>query len=596
MDRSKLVVADVELFENYFLLMMRKVSNGQSIVFEKFNDSPLDVHSMGHILSKYTIVTFNGINYDELIIAGALAGYSNSTLKKMSNAIIEERKMPWVVRKQFGVPAVKMDHIDLISVAPLRGSLKIYAGRAHAPHLQNLPIYHDAIIVPENIQPLKTYCGYDLDDTQILLEHLVGEIELRESLSEEYGVDVRSKSEAQIAEMVIKKDLDHKYDIRARKPKIAAGTEYLYQPPDNLVFSTEVMQELFGDFLGHPFFVKDTGHIEMPPILKGRKLQLGGTTYKIGVGGLHSCEKSVSHYAGDGILRDIDVESFYPRIILNNQLCPKHLGKPFLSVYEAIVDKRLKAKHAKKKIVSDGLKIVVNGSFGKLGNKYSALYSPNLMMQVTVTGQLSLLMLIERLELAGISVVSANTDGIVLKMRKDQEALSNEIISDWEFDTDYKMEATDYISLHSRDVNNYIAIKPKGVKGKGAFADRSDHFYKLRSNPNNEICSEAVRQFLKAGTPVEQTIRACADIRRFIALRTVTGGAVKEGVELGKAIRWYYGKYELDAIYYVKNGNKVPKSDGAVPIMDLPDTFPDDVDYDRYIAEAQKALKGVGWK
>lgn len=58
-------------------------------------------------------------------------------------------------------------------------------------------------------------------------------------------------------------------------------------------------------------------------------------------------------------------------------------------------------------------KIVLNGTFGKLGSKYSFLYSPNLMIQVTITGQLALLMLIEALEAAGISVVSANTDGIV---------------------------------------------------------------------------------------------------------------------------------------------------------------------------------------
>ena len=39
-------------------------------------------------------------------------------------------------------------------------------------------------------------------------------------------------------------------------------------------------------------------------------------------------------------------------------------------------------------------KIQINGSFGKLGSKYSLLYAPDLLLQTTITGQLALLMLI----------------------------------------------------------------------------------------------------------------------------------------------------------------------------------------------------------
>jgi DNA polymerase elongation subunit (family B) len=58
------------------------------------------------------------------------------------------------------------------------------------------------------------------------------------------------------------------------------------------------------------------------------------------------------------------------------------------------------------------MKIAANGVFGKLGSPWSILYAPHLMVAVTLTGQLALLMLIERAERMGISVVSANTDGV----------------------------------------------------------------------------------------------------------------------------------------------------------------------------------------
>ena len=42
------------------------------------------------------------------------------------------------------------------------------------------------------------------------------------------------------------------------------------------------------------------------------------------------------------------------------------------------------------------------------------------------------------------------------------------------------------------------------------------------------------------------------------------------------------------------NGNKVPKSDGAVPLMVYPEEFPDNVDFDWYIEEANKILGHIG--
>jgi DNA polymerase elongation subunit (family B) len=281
---------------------------------------------------------------------------------------------------------------------------------------------------------------------------------------------------------------------------------------------------------------------------------------------------------------------------LNNKLAPQHLGKPFLVIYKSIVDRRLKAKAEGNLVVNESLKITINGSFGKLGSKWSFLYAPDLMMQVTITGQLTLLMLIERLELAGVSVVSGNTDGIVTKMLPEQEQLVKDIVADWEFDTDYEMEETCYQGLYSRGVNDYIAVADGYVKTKGAYADPRDKKNVLKINPGNEISTDAVKEFLQNGTPLEHTIKTCKDVSKFVTIRTVNGGALKNGELIGKAIRWYYGKYELDAMYYKTSGNKVPRSDGAKPMMELTDTIPEDMDFDWYIEESNKILKNIGYK
>lgn len=618
MNIDKCIVLDIELYKNYLLVMFKKVRGGKPIYFEKFNGSTLNISNVLHIINKYTIVSFNGNNYDQVILEAACQGFNTETLKKISDAIIGESGKrglaAWQARKQFGVAKLQMDHIDLIEVAPLKASLKIYGGRLHSPTLKDLPVDPDELITEDQLEEMRFYCGNDLDLTIGLFKSLIPEITLREKMSGEYGVDLRSKSDAQIAEAVIVGEMNDKYGIKLSKPKIKSGTEFHYKAPDNIQFETPELQDLLRQYTTLPVTLESSGYtsfnfelVETDRIKSGKnkgkmpdkksqlKFTIGNTKYTVGIGGLHSCEKSVTHKSSAKVkIKDKDVASYYPRIILNNDLAPKHIGKPFLDIYNSIVERRLKAKRSGDKVTNESLKITINGSFGKFGSKWSVLYSPDLMLQVTITGQLTLLMLIERLELAGIPVISGNTDGIVLAVPVDKEDLAESICEDWEFDTGYELETNNYVSLHSRDVNNYIAIKEDSCKGKGAYADQRDHYYRLRSNPNCEIATDAAIEYIRKRTPLEDTVKSCTDITKFTTIRTVNGGATKGGELIGKAIRWYYGSEELDAIYYSTNGNKVPKSEGAVPLMVLPEKLPSDIDYNWYIAEAEKRLKEIG--
>jgi hypothetical protein len=164
------------------------------------------------------------------------------------------------------------------------------------------------------------------------------------------------------------------------------------------------------------------------------------------------------------------------------------------------------------------------------------------------------------------------------------------VVWEWEQATRFDTEATYYRALYSRDVNNYIAIKPDGgFKLKGAYAPAG-----LQKNPTNEICTGAVVKFLIDGTPIEDTIRACRDIRKFVTIRQVKGGAVKGDQFLGKAVRWYYAAGITGTITYKINGYTVARSEGARPLMELPEQFPADVDFDWYIREAHSILDDIG--
>jgi hypothetical protein len=165
------------------------------------------------------------------------------------------------------------------------------------------------------------------------------------------------------------------------------------------------------------------------------------------------------------------------------------------------------------------------------------------------------------------------------------------ILAVWEWFSCFETEAANYSALYSKDVNNYIAVKPDGkVKAKGLYATSG-----LMKNPTGAIAVEAVIEYLTKGTALATTIRNCDDVRKFITIRSVKGGGVQGDTYLGKTVRWYYSSAcRGQTINYKSNGNRVAKSEGARPLMELPSWLPADIDYAVYEAEASAILKVIG--
>lgn len=601
---------DAEIYRNYTLFRFELVEAPHTVVrFFAWPSAPLDTAGLEAFLQTVTIYTFNGINYDVPILTLALTGASCELLKLASDDIIVNRVKWWEFYRKMNlyVPTY-LDHVDLMEVAPGVGiGLKMYMGRMHAPMMQDLPIAHDSLIEPVQRVVLDAYCGNDHQGTRMMRGLLDERLQLRRSLTDQYGVDVRSKSDAQIAEAVIKAELSFKPNKRT----IRHGYSFRYEAPGYIEFVTPEMKALLDRVHEAEFVVEDkeqaialgvadeetrTG-VVIPPSLAGLDIHLGQSVYRMGIGGLHSQESRRTLFGGDAVrkvLRDADVASYYPSLILGAGMTPQQLGPEFLTIYKNVVDRRLAAKAAGDKVTADGLKITANGTFGKLFNKYSIMYAPELGIRVTLTGQLALLMLIERLELSGVRVVSANTDGIVAQFDPNQEPIYNMVCSWWQRATMLALEFTDYDVLAQRDVNNYFARVRGGkehgkVKRKGIFARPG---LIENKHPDRAICAEAAIKDVLERCPVEQTVRACTDIREFLRVRQVSGGGYYRGQYLGKAVRFYVSTCGT----HINNakGDKVAESDNAMPIMRLPDYLPADIHYDFYIEHANRLVDEVG--
>lgn len=589
------LVVDTECYSNYFLIAFKHLLTGKIIIIE-FTDQWISNNDrkLSWIMQSYRTIGFNSNKYDIPLIWLAYKMPNTKILKEASNTLIFNNTFPQALQTEYNFKIHKTNHVDLIEVAPLTGSLKLYGARLHSKRIQELPYVHNKELSNAEIKIVRDYCINDLDNTELLYNNLSDQLALRQSLSIQYKQDLMSKSDAQIAEAVICGELKRLTGKWPKRPEKQIGAVHSYKAPAFISFQTEKLQKLLRLIENAQYQVLENGRVVVPKEIADANISIGGSIYRIGNGGLHSSEKQTVIKSDDNyLLLDRDVASYYPAIILNCRLFPQHLGEDFLRVYEILVNRRLEAKKAKNTSVADSLKITINGTFGKLGSPYSVLYAPHLMIQVTVTGQLILLMFIEFLELQGIEVVSANTDGIIIKCHKNKLELMRETFRRIEGLVNLVTEETEYAALYSRDVNAYLAVKKDGKsKGKNLYydpwgsGDSKDAIWRFHKNPNAQICTEALTKLITQNVPIEKTIRECKDITRFVCVKNVTGGAHKDGDYLGKVIRFYYSTNTYGAINYVKNNNKVPDSDKAKPLMDLPNEFPDDIAYDIYIQKA----------
>lgn len=573
------VAFDVECYINYFLACF-KTQDGKQFHVAMLDDKIIagDKDQLKTILNKHRLISFNGMGYDMPIIAAFLMGKTNAEMRKISDMVILKNIPYW----KLPVRIPRVDHIDLIRVTPLHATLKEYGSRIHSPKLQDLPIDPKATITQATHEQLLSYCWNDVDVTLQIFDTMAEDIKLRAVMGREYGMDLRSKSGPQIAEAVLRSKLQAaEHEVTKREDPVEP---FNYEDPGFLKFNSPALQEIYNKALSVKFDINEHGHVELPDEL-GQVIPFAGANYKLGIGGLHSQEANQAVIAGDKELFELDVASMYPSIILGQQLHPSHLHEDFCKIYKVIYDTRIAAKHSGDKVTADSLKLVMNSSFGKFGSKYSFLYDPHLVVQTTLTGQFALLMLIERLDAIGAKVVSANTDGVVVHTDVDV----SDVWHQWEKDTSMTLEKTPYQAIYSESVNSYIAIKAGGgTKCKGAYAAGG-----IGKGYADQICIDAVCEYLEHDTPIEDTIHNCTDIRKFLTMRRVKGGAKWRGEPLGKVVRWYKST-DGESIHYISNDNKVATSDNAVPMMNLVEGIPDDLNYSIYINKANEMLGRLG--
>lgn len=405
----------------------------------------------------------------------------------------------------------------------------------------------------EDFDSMIDYNINDIESTSALLDRCKKDIDLRLAIEDEYSVKVLSKDGVNIGMKI----LTHKYlektgltwwDIKdLRSPQAYIPLKDVILP--FIKYDSPILKSVLDE-------------MKTQVVSPGRKgyeknFVFGGLRYTVGVGGIHSKnDPEIIIPAEDEMLIDIDVASLYPSMLIEYGFYPKHLGPEFLEVYSQIRSERIEAKHNGDKIKDSTLKLALNGLSGNLQNEHNFCYSPFAVMQIRINGQLLLLMLAEKLVELGCRIVQANTDGLFVLLKKSIYDKVNIVCREWEQLTKLTLEEDRFEAMYQYAINDYIAVKEGYAKKKHEFRDftavmdpkTGDHIKYGATNAKGEtyrnmdeirkdyiktkgmfitevllgkglspkIIPEAIIKYFVDGIPVEDTVKGCTDIKKFL--------------------------------------------------------------------------------
>ena len=548
--RNKVIlVYDIEVFQNIFHCAIKDTETGKITLFEISNRKNQLQELVeffkefenieGSWNNSYTtdyqfntnkiFAGYNNIHYDNPIINYIIDYYNVmkdktyieicKSIFNLSKTILNSKEgeegiwKKWKYQQWFE----SFDLLTMLYSTQLRVGLKEMQVTMQYPNVQEFVYDWDIPLVESKFDEMIQYNINDVESTSELLDRCKKDIELRIAIEDEYGVRVLSKDGVNIGMKIITQKYLEKtgqtwWDIKD-----------LRSPMDKIPLKDVILPFVKYD---SPILKDMLDTLKKQTVSPGRKgyeykFIFNNLRYTIGVGGIHSVnDPEIIIPKEDEYLIDCDVASLYPSMLIQHKFYPKHLGPEFLEIYSKIREERLEAKHNGDKVKNETLKFALNGLSGNLQNEHNFCYSPFAVMQIRVNGQLLLLMLAEKLVEIGCKIIQANTDGLFLICKKNKYEEYQKVCKEWEKLTKLELEEDRFEAMYQYAINDYIAVKEgyhktkdkKLIKTKGMFITE----VLLGKGLSPKIIPEAIINYFVDNIPVEETIKNCKDIRKFL--------------------------------------------------------------------------------
>lgn len=540
-DLEKVLIYDIETLVNCIVFNFKDYATKKKFTFvlydhKDYNNQAFECFKFIRSCTRagYSFLGFNNVNFDSQVVHYFYDWCSQKTdplYEFENNYIIEQlyKKAQQLIsiktheeRFEIQVPEYKLfaPQIDLFKQLHFdrkqkSTSLKWLQFTMRRSVIREMDHPHDVPLELHEIQEMVEYCWEDVDSTEDFFSRIKFESEVRLDLGNEFDLNLINASEPKMVREIFGKFLCEQMkmeykDLKQLKTfrKFVAFKDIIFP---YVKFITPEFQTLLEDFKNVK--VNTTPNAEGPETKFEYKFKFKNMDIYLGLGGIHACvDPGVYTHKPNERIEDADGTSFYPFLAIKNNLRPEHLGEAYNVVYPMMFERRM--QYPKKDPRNYIYKIILNSAYGLSKEKNTYLYDPKYTYAVTINGQLSLLMLVEALNIAvpGIEFIQMNTDGITYKYDTKYEDHVRKVCSWWEGVTKIGLEYAYYEKMVIMDVNNYLAVK----EGFGPDKDAKDYIKKkglfdttivYHKNPSNLIIPKALEQYYVYNVPIEEYIK-----------------------------------------------------------------------------------------
>lgn len=477
-----LIIFDFEVFKYDTLLGAKIITGSNKGVFQSWDMDEIRCFYENHKFDLW--IGHNNVAYDNLILEAIVEG---------KNPYQKSKQLIGAVGRPYcNLPLLSWD-LMLQTLSPY--SLKM-TELCHGKNISETEVDFnlDRPLTESEKERTESYNRDDLNQTEENFLELKPKLDMRLSIINEFNLDMRSClniTGTKLASIVLGAHSINGIEKMSIHPK-----RY-----PNLELKNEELKRFYlnGEFKN------------------GSKLTINlcGEPHQIGQGGIHSAEKCC-HYSK---ALYFDVSGYYNLTRINFDLLPRTLGeegkKKYIDMYHEQLER--KKKHDPRRST---YKTILLSVFGAMGNKYTEFYDPEKLLMVTMTGQLFIVDLLEKLE-PYVKCIQSNTDGIIVSPYdwNDEEKILS-IVKDWCERTGYIISPKTIYNIYQRDVNCYFYEEKENDPSSVHVVGEAVKMYKSTDKPilslrfnAKEPCiySYCIVDYFLSGIKPEDTIKKYSD-------------------------------------------------------------------------------------
>ena len=608
---------DIEVFPNCFHCLVSDSESHKKYKFEISNrknqlEELIDFFYFKRV--EHIMCGYNNHHYDDIVINYMI--FFRNTMKRfdylkicnslyyLSKAIIESEKtenIDKIKQYKYANYFYSFDLMTMLYSAAKQKSLKEVEILLGMDNVQEFEAGFDQRLLDSEIDDMIKYNENDVDATELLLNTVKDEVDLRLEVEKEWGFDALSMSNIRIGEEILLRKSNLKgVALEEAKSKIrrVAKIENKDIILPFIQYSNPKLKEVLLDVKNATCYPcksdKKQKNYE-------KKFVLSNTCYSIGEGGIHTInEPRIFKPTADQYIGHSDVTSMYPSLAIIYKWLPVHLGKDFWNVYESLYKERVIAKRNHDELKAKAFKFALNSPIGKMQNESSWAYDPLNAYKIRMNGQLILLMLVDRLLSINCKIVQVNTDGVVYIADKANRELINQFVHEVENITKLHFDSDDYESFYQYDVNNYFGIRkgysqsgdPSLIEKKGKFITEIG----LNNSMTPVVISKAVINYFLTKEPIDKFVKEDKNIRDFLMSQSVNREfKVEYGNKPVQRINRYYasnsGYYLMrvkDKMYETKK-ESILSDVGVILLNHIDNTTIEErkINYQYYIGKAK---------